>query len=75
MFVAQQGTMRGEFTISTTDAEGVGDKVVSIYTQGIHPDAVLADRLARLVCLSLNLEGGIDRALELLRAETVRQRA
>jgi len=76
MFVATRDTISAGLIISEADAEGVGTETrLRIAGSGLGRDIQLAEGVGRLVLLALNMDGGLDRALSILRAETVRQRA
>ena len=76
MFTANKATVGEGFEISEADADGIGQPALTIYGRGRFPKAAeRAEAATRLIVLALNMDGGLDRAVELLRAETVRQRA
>jgi len=62
----------GGYGVSEQDADGVGRDIVLIhYASGQSP--LVAEKAARLLVLAGTLEGGWEKAIELLRAERVRQ--
>lgn len=75
MYIASADRVMSGHQISDVDVEGVGTPIARVMVSGITPDMVLSDKIARIICLSMNLDGGLDRAIEMLRAEAVRQRA
>jgi hypothetical protein len=64
------------YTVSEHDSDGVGRDLYFIGVPGSGFEvgsARSAERAARLLVLALNLEGGLDAATTLLRAELTRQ--
>ena len=66
---AQPGTIG--YDIAEHDADGVGVHLITVYALSDRPD--IEKQAARLLVIARNLEGGWDRAIEVLRAERVRQ--
>lgn len=62
----------GGFDISELDADGMGRRHLFVVNDR---SATMEDaqKAVRVLCLALSLDGGLDRALELLRSEAVRQ--
>jgi hypothetical protein len=58
-------------SISEGDEDGVGDVCLRVLWDFGHEDKAWA--AVRLIVVACNLGGGIERAIELIRAETVRQ--
>jgi hypothetical protein len=75
MFTANYESMGQGYHIVENDSDGVGKTCIRIYSSGLSKDMRLAEDVSRMVLLALNMEGGIDAATKLLRAETIKQRA
>lgn len=73
MFVAQEDRILDGYEIAEVDADGIGAKVLRINSPG-RANLQLAEAAARLLVLSSNLDGGIEQAVKLIRAEVLRQR-
>ena len=58
-------------TVSENDADGIGNPCLRVLWDFGHEDKAWA--AVRLIVVACNLGGGIERAIELIRAETVRQ--
>ena len=75
MFVSNRSTLNHGFDIAQVDAEGFGKPAcLRLFSGGHAADMPLAEQATRLLVVALNMDGGIERALSALRAETVRQR-
>ena len=74
MFIAKQDTILEGYEIAEVDVDGVGQMVARVNVPMMQGNRVLAEKLARILVIALNMDGSLDRAIEMLRAETVRQR-
>ena len=61
----------GGASISKNDAKGIGDVCLRILWDAAYQSE--GAEAVRLIVMACNLGGGIERAIELIRAETVRQ--
>jgi len=75
MFTANYNDSTFSYWISETDAEGVGEEKFQIRSAGLDKNLQLVEQVSRLVLIALNMEGGVDHALALLRTEVDRQQA
>jgi hypothetical protein len=69
MFTANYDDSTFSYWISETDAEGVGEQKIQIRSVGLDKNLQLVEQVSRLVLIALSMEGGVDHALALLRAE------
>jgi hypothetical protein len=74
MFTANYDDSTFSYWISETDAEGVGEQKIQIRSVGLDKNVQLVEQVSRLVLIALSMEGSVDHALALLRAEGTRQR-
>jgi hypothetical protein len=71
-YVASPSTLRTSWTITKHDADGIGVRVFSL-TRAEGASDWTIDTAIRVLLVALKLDGGLERALEVLKAEHVRQ--
>jgi hypothetical protein len=71
-YAASPSTSRDRWTVTLHDADGVGVRLFSLDgAEGVSNH--FTDTVIRVLLAALKLDGGLERALEVLKAEHIRQ--
>jgi hypothetical protein len=70
---AAHSSLSSTYDITELDADGIGQRRLYVGYGSTHSNQREAEQAARLLVLAMNLPGGIDEAILLLRAELARQ--